>query len=102
MIEPIVKDSSDTYTHIKINDYRCDINKDYFVSTPHSGLDTLVGWDGVCNELRIKAITTMTIYNNKVLLLIGGTRLITEVVEVRHFLEQGVGQVRAYSGEIMV
>lgn len=23
--------------------------------TPHSGLDTLVGWDGVCNELRIKS-----------------------------------------------
>lgn len=40
----------------------------------------------------------MTIYNNKVLLLIGGTRLITEAV-VRHFLEQGVGQVRAYSGD---
>lgn len=40
----------------------------------------------------------MTTYNNKVLLLIGGTRLITEAV-VRHFLEQGVGQVRAYSGD---
>jgi len=40
----------------------------------------------------------MTKYNNKVLLLIGGTRLITEAL-VRHFLEQGVGQVRAYSGD---
>ena len=40
----------------------------------------------------------MTKYNDKVLLLIGGTRLITEAV-VRHFLEQGVGQVRAYSGD---
>lgn len=41
----------------------------------------------------------MTTYNNKVLLLIGGTRLITETV-VRHFLEQGVEQVRAYNGEV--
>lgn len=32
------------------------------------------------------------------LLLIGGTCLITEAV-VRHFLEQEVGQVRAYSGD---
>ncbi len=43
----------------------------------------------------------MATYNNKVLLLIGGTRLITEAV-VRHFLEQGVGQVRAYSGDMKV
>lgn len=41
----------------------------------------------------------MNIYNNKVLLVIGGTRLITEAV-VRHFLEQGVGQVRAFSGDV--
>lgn len=40
----------------------------------------------------------MTTYNNKVLLLIGGTRLINEAV-ARHFLEQGVGQVRAYNGD---
>lgn len=40
----------------------------------------------------------MNIYKNKVLLLIGGTRLITEAA-VRHFLDQGVGQVRAYSGD---
>ena len=40
----------------------------------------------------------MTTYNNKALLLIGGTRLINEAV-VRHFLEQGVGRVRAYSGD---
>ncbi len=40
----------------------------------------------------------MTQYNNKVLLLIGGRRLITEAV-VGHFLEQGVVQVRAYSGD---
>lgn len=42
--------------------------------------------------------TYMTIYNNKVLLLIGGRRLITEAT-VRNFLKQGVGQVRAYSGD---
>lgn len=36
----------------------------------------------------------MTKYNNKVFLLIGDTRLITEAV-VRHFQEQGVGQVCA-------
>lgn len=40
----------------------------------------------------------ITTYNNKVLLLIGGTRLITEAT-VHHFMEQGVGQVRAYSGD---
>ena len=40
----------------------------------------------------------MSTYNNKVLLLIGGTRLINEDA-VRHFLEQGVGQVRAFSGD---
>lgn len=40
----------------------------------------------------------MTIYNNRVLLLIGGTRVITEAT-VRHFLVQGVVQVRAYSGD---
>ena len=37
----------------------------------------------------------MTTYNNKVLLIIGGTRLIIEAV-VRHFLELGVGQVDRY------
>lgn len=31
----------------------------------------------------------MSVFNNKVLLLIGGTRLIYEAV-VRHFLEQGM------------
>lgn len=43
-----------------------------------------------------KAITTMiTTYKNKLVLLIGGTRLINEAV-VGYFLEQGVGgQVRA-------
>ena len=40
----------------------------------------------------------ITTYKNKLVLLIGGTRLITEAV-VRHFLEQGVGQVRVYSGD---
>lgn len=34
----------------------------------------------------------MSIYKDKVLLLIGGTRLINEAV-VPHFLEQGVGKV---------
>lgn len=38
----------------------------------------------------------MSTYNSIVLLLIGCKRLITDV-EVRHFLEQGVGQVRVYS-----
>lgn len=40
----------------------------------------------------------MTLINGKVVLLIGGTRLITEAV-VRHFLEQGVGLLRVYSGD---
>lgn len=40
----------------------------------------------------------MTIYNNKVLLLIGGRRMMTEAV-VRHLLELGVEHVRAYSGD---
>lgn len=40
----------------------------------------------------------MSTCNNKVLLLIGGRSLMTEAV-VSHFLEQGVGQVRAYSGD---
>lgn len=40
----------------------------------------------------------MTLINGKVVLLIGGTRLINDAV-VRHFLEKGVGQVRAYSGD---
>lgn len=43
-------------------------------------------------------MSILSAYNNKVLLLIGGRRLMTEAV-VRHFLEQGVGQVRAYSGD---
>ena len=43
----------------------------------------------------------MTLINGKVVLLIGGTRLITEAV-VRHFLEKGVGQVSAYSGDMKV
>ena len=46
----------------------------------------------------LRNMSTLSAYNNKVLLLIGSTRLITEAV-VRHFLEQGVGQVRAYSGD---
>ena len=40
----------------------------------------------------------MSTYNNKVLLLIGGTRLINKVT-VHHFLELGVRQVRAFSGD---
>ena len=43
----------------------------------------------------------MNVFNNKVLLLIGGTRLINEAV-AHHFLEQGVGQVRANSGGVKV
>ena len=43
----------------------------------------------------------MRIYKDKVLLLIGGTRLITEAV-VHHFLEQGATQLRAYSGDMKV
>lgn len=41
----------------------------------------------------------ITTYKNKLVLLIGGTRLINEAV-MRHFLEQGVEQVRAYNGEV--
>ena len=40
----------------------------------------------------------MSTYINKVLLLIGGTQLISEAA-VRLFLEQGVGQVRVFSGD---
>lgn len=40
----------------------------------------------------------MTLINGKVVLLIGGALLITEAV-VRHFLEKGATQVRAYSGD---
>lgn len=40
----------------------------------------------------------MSIFKDRVVLLIGGRRLITEAM-VRHFLEQGVEQVRAYSGD---
>lgn len=43
----------------------------------------------------------MTLINGKVVLLIGGARLITEAV-VHHFLEQGATQVRAYSGDMKV
>lgn len=42
LIGPIVKDYSGAYTHIKIYDYRCDIIKGFFVSTPYKGLDALV------------------------------------------------------------
>lgn len=40
----------------------------------------------------------MSTFNNKVILLIGGTRLVNEAEE-HHFMEQGAGQVRAYSGD---
>ena len=42
LIEAIVKDDSDADTHIKIYDYRCDLNKGFFISTPHIGIQPLV------------------------------------------------------------
>lgn len=42
LIEAIVNDDSDAETHIKIRDYRCDLNKGFFTSSPHIGIQDLV------------------------------------------------------------
>lgn len=42
LIDAIVKDDSDAETHIKITDYRCDLNKGFFMSSPYKGIDQLV------------------------------------------------------------
>lgn len=42
LIEAIVKDDSDSETHIKISDYRCDLNKGFFTSSPFKGVEQLV------------------------------------------------------------
>lgn len=42
LIEAIVNDDSDAETHIKIRDYRCDLNKGFFKSSPHIGIQDLV------------------------------------------------------------
>lgn len=42
LIEAIVKDDSDADTHVKIYDYRCDLNKGFFKSSPHIGIHDLV------------------------------------------------------------
>lgn len=42
LIKAIDDDTSDVEYHVKIKDYVCSINKGYFVSSPHKGLDALV------------------------------------------------------------
>ena len=42
LIKAIVNDDSDAETHIKIRDYRCDLNKGFFTSSPHIGIQDLV------------------------------------------------------------
>ena len=42
LIEAIVNDDSDAETHIKIRDYRCDLNKGFFKSSPNIGIQDLV------------------------------------------------------------
>lgn len=42
LIGAIVKDDSDAETHIKISDYRCDLNKGFFTSSPFKGIEQLV------------------------------------------------------------
>lgn len=48
LIESIVKDDSDAETHIKIYDYRCDLNKGFFTSSPYIGIQALV--DDIVNK----------------------------------------------------
>ena len=50
LIESIVKDNSDEETHIKIHDYRCDLNKGFFVSSPHIGIQPLV--NSIVNQIK--------------------------------------------------
>lgn len=49
LIEAIVKDDSDANTHIKIYDYRCDLNKGFFTSSSHRGIQPLV--DAIINKV---------------------------------------------------
>ena len=42
LIEAIVKDESDANTHVKITDYRCNLNKGFFLLSPHIGIHDLV------------------------------------------------------------
>ena len=42
LIKAIVDDAGDDEYHVKIKDYECSMNKGYFVSSPHKGLDALV------------------------------------------------------------
>lgn len=42
LIKAIVFDNSDADTHIKIHDYRCDLSKGFFMSSPYIGINALV------------------------------------------------------------
>ena len=37
-----MKDVSDADTHIKISDYRCDLNKGFFTSSLYVGIEPLI------------------------------------------------------------
>ena len=42
LIKTIVDDTSDDEYHVKIKDYVCSMNKGYFVSSSHKGLEALM------------------------------------------------------------
>ena len=42
LIKAIGFDNSDADTHIKIHDYRCDLSKGFFMSSPYIGINALV------------------------------------------------------------
>ena len=42
LLKPIVDDNSDAEMNIKIYDYKCNLNKGFFVSTPYKGLQPLI------------------------------------------------------------
>ena len=42
LLKPIVDDNSDAEMNIKIYDYKCNLNKGFFVSTPNKGLQPLI------------------------------------------------------------
>ena len=52
LIGDIVKDDSDADTHIKISDYRCDLNKGFFTSTTYKGIEPLVA--EIINKVKYK------------------------------------------------